>query len=131
MRALVVVIIKKGDQILVCPGHDDIKNEDFYRLPGGGIDFGELSNQALEREMKEELGAELKNIKYLGVLENIFTYNEWAGHEICFVYSADFADPSFYDRTEMRILDHEEGINIWKDIKEMARIYPQGAIDLL
>jgi 8-oxo-dGTP pyrophosphatase MutT (NUDIX family) len=40
---------------LVAHGHDSVKSEDFYRPLGGGIEFGELSEAALRREIKEEL----------------------------------------------------------------------------
>jgi len=40
---------------------------------GGGVDFGETSRDALQREFQEEIQAELTNIRHLGCLENLFT----------------------------------------------------------
>ena len=130
MRALALAVIKKDNKILVTPGHDDIKNEDFYRLPGGGIDFGETSQQALEREMQEEFGAKITNLKLVKVIENLFTYNKWAGHEICFVYTADFIDQDLYKKEALPILDIEGGYaSIWVDIDKLNRLYPEGSLN--
>ena len=70
IRVLALVIIKKDSKVLACPGFDKIKNEDFFRLLGGGVDFGENSLDALKRELKEELNAEIINCNLVKVLEN-------------------------------------------------------------
>lgn len=42
-----------------------ILDGDIYNMIGGKIEDGETSEEALIRETKEEIGYELKNIKYL------------------------------------------------------------------
>jgi len=37
-----------------------------WRVPGGRSDFGEKLEDALKREMKEEINIEAKNLKFLG-----------------------------------------------------------------
>jgi len=128
IRALALAIIKNDqNQILVSPGYDKVKNEHFFRLLGGGIDLGEYSLEALKREFKEELNADLTNCCLLGVLENIFTFDGLIGHEICSIYAADFADLKMYEQSEFKILDSKDaGAAIWLDAKEIknSRIYP-------
>lgn len=128
IRALSLAIIKNDkNQILVSPGYDKIKKESFYRLLGGGVEFGESSLQALRREFKEELNVELKNCRLLQVFENIFYFNGTLGHEIDFVYEADFIDSSNYKSERFNILDsNEEGYAIWLDLKDINDkiIYP-------
>ena len=51
---------------------------------------------AFIREIHEETETEITNIKYIGTLENIFTFNGGAGHGIVQVYDASFVDISFY-----------------------------------
>ncbi len=134
MRGLSLVIIKNKGRILVSPGYDKSTKESFYRLPGGGIEFGETSLEALRREIKEELDAEIINCKLLSTIENIFTYESNPYHEFCFIYIAEFKDSSLNEKDEFKILDsHDEGKVIWLDINEAEdkNIYPAGVKDLL
>lgn len=75
IRPIVLGIVKKENKVLVSKGYDKIKNETFYRSIGGGIEFLENSKDALKREFKEELNIEISVGKFLGISENIFTYN--------------------------------------------------------
>jgi len=82
----------------VYEGRDATKGETFYRPLGGTIEFGEYGSQTVIREMHEEINAEIKNLKYIGTLENIFTYEGQSGHEIVLIYEGDFADVTMYDK---------------------------------
>lgn len=84
------------DRLFVYEGHDPTTQQAFYRALGGGIEFGESSQDALQREFLEEIQADLTNIHYLGCLENRFTYGGKPHHEIVQLYRCDFADAKFY-----------------------------------
>ncbi|NCQ13086.1 NUDIX hydrolase [Candidatus Falkowbacteria bacterium CG10_big_fil_rev_8_21_14_0_10_37_18] len=134
IRVIAVAIIRNKGRILVAPGYDEVKDSQFYRLLGSGVDYGESSIDALSREFKEELDAEIINERLLKVIENIFTFNGEPGHEICFIYEADFKDPSLYDKKEFKILDSTvEGTVVWLEINEMKdkNIFPEGVKNLL
>ena len=134
IRPLAVVVIKRGNQVLVSPGYDKVKDSHFYRLVGGGVEFGETALEALKRELIEELDAELINIKFLNVIENIFTYNGERGHEISFIYEADFKDESKYKIEEFQIIDsHADNLAIWIEINEenAKMIMPEGSGKLI
>ncbi|HEY9296368.1 MAG TPA: NUDIX domain-containing protein, partial [Phormidium sp.] len=91
IRVLALGIIRDSrDRVFLSQGFDPEKGENFYRAMGGGVDFGETSEETLKREFDEEIQAELTNIKYLDCLESIFTFNGKQGHEILFVYECDF-----------------------------------------
>ncbi len=75
IRPNVLVIIEKNNKLLAQKGTDTITGEVFYRLLGGGIEFGESSHEALKREIVEELGAHILSEELLCVTENIFDYN--------------------------------------------------------
>ncbi|MBW4488058.1 MAG: NUDIX hydrolase [Trichocoleus desertorum ATA4-8-CV12] len=92
---------EKGDRIFVSEGYDPVKQKTFYRALGGGVDFGETSLIALQREFQEEIQAELANIRYLGCLENLFVFDGRSGHELIQLYKCDFADPKFYELDEL------------------------------
>ena len=63
-----------------------LENQDkFYRFPGGRIDFGEDSKTAILRELKEELGIDLKlNLKYIA--EMVLNISTIRYHEIGFYF---------------------------------------------
>jgi len=137
IRPLVICLFRRADKILVAEGSDPIKPETFYRPIGGGIEFGEYAHQALRRELREEIGAELKDEHYLFTLENIFTFNGQIGHEIVLVYDGTFADETLYQRQVIE--GHEDNGSpfraIWKSLAEMANgsppLYPDGLLERL
>lgn len=54
--------------------------EDYYAIPGGKVEAGESSQQAAVREIQEELGFEIYNLKFVqtdsldnGITNHIFT----------------------------------------------------------
>jgi len=137
IRALTIGIIMHEGRLFVFEGYDSVKNETFYRPPGGGIEFGERSSAALGREFREEFDAELNGTRYLGALENIFTCQGKTGHEIVWCYETKFADQAFYQKEI--ITGYEDNGQpfeaLWKpfaDFKEgRAILYPAGLLELL
>ena len=89
IRHMAVAVIKKENKVLAIKGYDYIKNQTFYRLLGGGIEFCEKGEKTIKREFMEELGFEPINIKYSKTVENIFEFNGKKGHEIVLVYDAE------------------------------------------
>jgi 8-oxo-dGTP pyrophosphatase MutT (NUDIX family) len=97
IRVIVLGLIKNGTRLLVASGYDEVKQAAFYRALGGGVEFGETSLDAIQREFQEEIQAELTQIQYLGCIENLFVLNGKPGHELVQLYQCDFADPRFYE----------------------------------
>ena len=98
IRPLVICLFRNDGRFLASLGTDSVKDQDFYRPLGGMIEFGETAEAALKREIREELGEEIKNIKYLGTFENLFTYEGKPGHEIILVFDAEFINSSVYEK---------------------------------
>lgn len=117
IRVLALGLIRDGNRIFISEGYDPVKQQTFYRAMGGGVDFGETSLEALQREFQEEIQADLTNIKFLGCLENLFTFNGKPGHEILFVYQCDFADAKFYQLEQLVFAEGErKKRGLWVEI---------------
>lgn len=128
IRPIVLGLATKNNKLLVGEGFDNVKNQTFYRCLGGGIEFLEKSSDALKREFKEEIGANIIVNDFLGISENIFTYKGKNAHELILFYSI-----------EIPLEDYQEEYSInddcgkykakWIDIKEFKNndkiLYPQ------
>jgi 8-oxo-dGTP pyrophosphatase MutT (NUDIX family) len=88
-------------RILVFDAFDTTDNLPYYRPLGGSVEPGETSKEAIKREILEELGEEIKNVKLLGVLEEIFIHEGTSAHEVIFIFDAEFVDKRVYDRPSM------------------------------
>lgn len=128
IRPIVLGLAIKDNKILVAEGYDDVKKQTFYRCLGGGIEFLEESKIALKREFLEELNINVTIKDFLGISENIFTYNGQKGHELILFYSIDISDEDL--KNEYYILDNEnKNIVKWVDIDEFKSkkkiLYPE------
>jgi hypothetical protein len=65
------------------------------------------------REIREELGAEIADIGFLATLDRTFELEGRTRREIQEVFEAWFADPSFYERVDLRVLDDPAADVVW------------------
>lgn len=135
IRTNALVIIRKDDHVLVQRGEDKNNHEVFYRILGGGIEFGEKSKDTIKREFMEELGVTIVNEKFLSPIENIFEFNGNQYHEITFLYEAEFENKDLYNLNKMERIDFSSESAEWisiKDVKDGNVIfYPREAIEYL
>ena len=137
IRPLAICVFRNGDRILVGEGYDSVKRETFYRPIGGGVHFGEHSREGLAREIREELGAEVTDLEFIGAIENIFTCDGQPGHEIVMVYDGKLTDSSLYEREYLDGCE-EGGLRfraVWKSLAEFGDgeppLYPEGLLEML
>ena len=120
IRPIVLGLLKRNGKILVSEGYDKVKDQHFYRSIGGGIEFLEKSTDALKREFKEELGVDIKVGKYLGIAENIFTFNGKNGHELILFYEVGLDDK---DYKELRAALDDIASEMWGiDNEQVSRL---------
>ncbi|MBP6925635.1 MAG: NUDIX domain-containing protein [Candidatus Pacebacteria bacterium] len=135
IRPNALVIIRKDNYILAEKGVDNNTGKVFYRLLGGGIEFGELAIDALKREIKEELDATMIHEKFLCISQNIFEFNAKQGHEITFLFEGGLYEQALYKKENIRIIDKENSYAEWipvDDIKDGNIIlYPEEAVSYL
>ena len=62
------------------PMHYYELNKRFFYLPGGHIEFQESAEKAAVREIMEETGYKAKIVRFLGTIENAWSFS---GDEIC------------------------------------------------
>jgi len=137
IRPLAVCVCRDGARILVEHGYDRVKRQRFYRAIGGGIEFGERAAEAVRREWMEELSADLDDLRLLGVLENLFTYEGREGHEVVFVFTARLRDATRRSVGPVEVVesDGQRHVATWEPLTELEKndvpLYPAGILDLL
>jgi len=135
IRPIAIAIIRRGDAILVGESTDSVRNLTFHRPLGGGIHFGEQAEAAVRREILEEIGAELDQVRLLGTLENIFVNGGQPGHEVVFAFEAIFADPVLYERDEFEVVEGEfRERAIWRPLHQphdSVPLFPESLRELL
>ena len=87
-------LIQRDGQVLLHRGVED----DFWTLPGGTIEPGERSDEALCREIKEEMHVAARAIRLSWVVENRFTYVGQRYHEIGFYWLLDVPERSWSEQ---------------------------------
>lgn len=126
IRPVALAVIVKDGKILASKCHDDVEGTTFYRCLGGGIEFLEKSEETLSRELMEEIGAKITIGEFLGISENIFTFNGKTGHELIVLRSASIDDDYYKDIYYMD--GDKEHIVTWVDVelvkKQEVLFYP-------
>ncbi|WP_210413724.1 NUDIX domain-containing protein [Leptospira ilyithenensis] len=68
VRVAALIQDKKGKVLLI---QQTKKGQGYWLLPGGGIEFGESAEEALQRELKEELELDVISSAFLLLNESI------------------------------------------------------------
>ena len=96
IRPISIALVYRGTDILVMAVRDGSGSIRGWRPLGGAIEFGESAAEAIRREFLEEIGASIRCVRQVCVLENRFQHEAVRGHEIVFVFEAEFLDPTSY-----------------------------------
>ncbi len=99
MIRVCAAIIIHNDRILITQRSKDMKQPMSWEFPGGKIDGEETMEECIKREIKEELGIEIKVIKHFytnfhrydfGDIELISFLTSWESGEILLKEHANF-----------------------------------------
>lgn len=128
IRPIALGLAIKNNKLLVSEGFDKVRNETFYRCLGGGIEFLEKSEEALKREFLEEINVDITVKNFLGISENIFTYQGKKAHELILFYSIEISGENYQEEYKV-IDDYGETIAKWIEIDEFKNknkiLYPK------
>ena len=130
---MLIVLHPDGARHLVSVNAPTVENpQGFHRLVGGSVELGERLDEAIVRELDEELGARIHDMRHLGMMENIFRYNGELGHELVALYTGRL-DPMPADRGAT--LTESDGSVVpvaWRPINDAdgsMPLYPAGIQD--
>ena len=140
IRPKAICIIRKREKLLLEYSKWPTEKDIFYIPLGGQIKYGEYGEDTIRREIIEEIGAEIEDVRYLGAIENIFDVEDEIGHEIVLVYEAQFVDKSFYEKEVIEGLETEIDpplpmVIYWRTLEEIKAeghpLYPERLSKLL
>lgn len=120
LRVSVVIFNEEETKILLF----NVTGREFYMLPGGKINELEESIDAIKREVKEELGWENLEYKFLGISEEFVNDKGYNNHQIELIYKGIYKQK--IENEEFKGLEGDWIKFEWIDIKEINnyKIYP-------
>ena len=128
MRPVALCLLEHEGRLLLQEFWHEHDHYHFYRPPGGGIEHGERAFDAMRRELREELDAEVSEPQFLTVLENIFEYGGELKHEIVFLYRATVLDERATQAAEVILTDGDAFTARWVPVEALLRetvvLYP-------
>lgn len=96
----------------------------IWYLPGGKVRMGETAEEAVLRELHEELNVETKIVRPLWIHQNFFTeYGSGAScHEICVYFLIDSAGTGLDTAGQPFVITEKEDTHYfeWVDFSELA-----------
>ena len=101
---------KISSKVLV---QDRIKSWKGFSFPGGHVEGGESFVDSAVREIKEETGLEIRNLKSCGVIH--WSNNKTFDRYIVFLYKTTEFSGELIHKTE-------EGTNLWIEIQELKKL---------
>ena len=109
IRKAVRCYLIKDNKVVVTKYKEGNKKAGYYEIPGGKIEEGEIPEQTVIREMREETGLKIRNLKYKGnmIIEypnRIFDFEVF----IC-------------NECEGKPQDFEENTSEWIEINELLK----------
>ena len=117
----IVGVAVRGDEVLL---HRAV-TDDFWALPGGRAELGEPAEATLRREMREEIGVEVRVERLLWVVENFFTLQGADHHRLALYFLIALPPDSLPATARRPFRGDEEGLEL------VFEWHPRAALDRL
>ena len=118
----VCAVIKHNNKLLAMKNN----NTPYYFLPGGRVALHETSDNAMLRELKEELGIDANIIRRLWFAQTFFIEDESKErfHELCVYYLVDVSDTELVNQQHFAGLETKNNeVFEWLDIGTIKEQY--------
>ena len=104
------------------------KDANGYTIPGGHVEIGETSAEAVVREFKEESNLDVEIVQIISTYENFWKWKDIKCHQICFFYLLKMKDEKQEPKINEDDLDKEFS---WIDIEKLEKItlFPEGIVE--
>ena len=126
-RQAALCVIRREDAFLVAEIKDPHTGTILHRPPGGGVEPDESPEEAVRRELREELGIILTTVRALGTIDHIWF---WKGREVrerCWLFLAGASDDARLSRGECPELVEADGQRVrtlWRPIWGVGEAVP-------
>jgi ADP-ribose pyrophosphatase YjhB (NUDIX family) len=137
IRVVAIAIARRDGHLLAVEVLDDDGTLKGWRPPGGGVKFMELAADALKREIREELGCEIRIEGSPEIYENLYHHHEANGHEIIFAYHISIPEKAIYARNRFTIKEDggsthfAEWVEVDRFLTGRDTLYPAGLAERL
>lgn len=112
---VVIGVIKKKGKFLLTKRQSPKKEWNKWQFPGGGLEFGERLIEGLKREVREEVGIDIKIKQFLPVIEIVRQKDSF--HGIFFVFLCQMVNEK--DRIK---INHEASDYAWLSKEEILKL---------
>jgi 8-oxo-dGTP pyrophosphatase MutT (NUDIX family) len=109
-----------GERVLL----QRVANVDFWFLPGGRVELFESAQDALRREIQEELGVDAEIGRLLWVVENFFSMEGHLYHELGLYFGID-VPPTLQRDGEFAAFDRSiQLVMRWLPLDDLPEVRP-------